>query len=689
MEPFFHPKSIAVIGATETAGSVGRTLMANLNIFPGKLFPVHPKRQHVFGRKCFPSISSIQEPIDLAIVVTPAQTVPGIIGECAKKEIPAGIIISAGFKEVGEEGAKREAEILQVKGNMRLIGPNCLGLMRPKSDLNATFAKGMALSGSSAFISQSGAMCTAVLDWSFKQKFGFSAFVSIGSMADVQFADLITYLGKDPETKTILIYMESVGDGPAFLEAARAVATKKPIIVIKAGRTAQAAKACASHTGSLAGSDEVFDAAMRRFGVLRVETIEDLFHIALTLSLQPIPKGPHLAIITNAGGPAVLATDALVFQGGEITKPGQTSIETLNTFLPAAWSHTNPLDLIGDASAKTYGKTLAVIAEDAAFDGMLVILSPQDMTDPLGTAEEVILHAKKMDKPVLASWMGGQSTELAFQRLMEAGIPTFAFPDSAAKVFAQLWNHTKDLADIYENGKEKTFDADRADAKKIFESVRKEGRTLLSEHEAKRILQAYSIPASPTRIAATREEAIQAAHELGFPAVLKLHSHTITHKSDVGGVKLNLQDDEEVAAAFDMIQKVVSAQDFGGVTVQPMMKFLDSFELIFGSSIDAQFGPVLLFGAGGVFVEVFKDKALTLPPLNTLLARRVMQRTKIYHALHGIRGKAPIDTKKIEELFVRFSQLITDHPFIEECDINPLLVSPEHIVALDARITIR
>lgn len=698
LKSIFAPKNVAVIGATEKEGSVGRTILWNLisNPFGGAVFPVNPKRPSLLGIKAYPSITDIPDPIDLAVIVTPSSSIPGIIEECGQSGVKGAIVISAGFKEIGPEGVELERQLLQNarKYKMRVVGPNCLGVMNPISGLNATFAAGMARPGKLAFISQSGALCTAVLDWSFKENVGFSAFVSVGSMLDVDWGDLIYYLGNDPHTESIVMYMETIGDARSFMSAAREVALTKPIIVIKPGRTEGAARAAASHTGSLTGSDEVLDAAFRRCGVLRVNTIGEIFSMAEVLGRQPRPKGPRLSILTNAGGPGVLATDALITTGGELAPLSPETMEKFNEFLPSAWSHNNPIDIIGDASPERYAKALEVAAEDPNSDGLLVILTPQAMTDPTATAELLKNYAKKFDKPVLASWSGGKEVAAGEAILNKAGIPTFEYPDAAAQAFTFMWQATENLRMLYETPSlpdDALGAPDREKAQKIIAHVHATGRDLLTEAESKQLLAAYGIPTTPTVIAASAEEAVKAAEQMGYPVVLKLHSETITHKTDVGGVKLNLQNAEEVAAAFRAIQTSVSekagAEHFLGCTVQPMIK-VEGYELIVGSSIDPQFGPVLLFGSGGQLVEVFKDRALGLPPLNTTIARRMIERTKIATALKGVRGRPPVDMAALEKLMVRFSQLIAEQPYIKELDINPLIASPETILALDARVVL-
>jgi acetyltransferase len=696
LDPIFSPRSVALVGASERAGSVGRNVLWNLlsSPFGGTLYPVNPKRPNVLGIKSYSSLADLPEIPDLVVVTTPAESVPTLMKEAVDLGIPGGIVISAGFKEIGPRGKQLEDEIMQtIRGRMRIIGPNCLGVMNPLKGLNATFASTIARPGNVAFISQSGALCTAVLDWSIKENVGFSSFVSIGSMLDVNWGDLIDYFGNDPRTQSIIIYMESIGDARAFLSAAREVSLTKPIIVIKAGRTAEAAKAAASHTGSLTGSDDVLDAAFRRVGVLRVNSIADIFYMSEVLAKQPRPRGNRLAIVTNAGGPGVLATDALIQGGGELAEVSSETMEALNKILPAAWSHNNPLDILGDAEPERYAKSLEIAAKDPSIDGLLVIMTPQGMTNPTQIAEHLKPYAKGLGKPVLASWMGGNTVAAGEEILNQCGIPSFAFPDTAVRAFNYMWKYAYNLKGIYETpvlGASGT-EPDREKAKGIVDAVKKSGRTILTEYESKKLLEAYGIPTTTTEIAVTEADAVKWAEKIGFPVVLKLYSLTITHKTDVGGVILNLRDGDAVRKAFNQIKTAVTekvgAEHFQGVTVQPMAK-LDGYEIILGASIDPQFGPVLLFGTGGQLVEVFKDKALALPPLNTTLARRMMEQTKIYKALKGVRGRKPVDLAAVEELLVRFSELVVENPWIKEVDINPLLASPERLLALDARVVL-
>jgi acetyltransferase len=513
-------------------------------------------------------------------------------------------------------------------------------------------------------------------------------------MLDVGWGDLIDYLGEDPRTTSIVIYMESVGDARAFLSAAREVALTKPVMVIKAGRTEAAAKAAASHTGSLVGSDEVFDAAFRRCGVLRVNQLSDLFSMADVLAKQPRPSGPHLTIVTNAGGPGVLAADALIAEHGELAELSAETVEMLNQLLPPHWSHSNPIDVLGDASSERYAKTVEIAAKDPKSDGLLVILAPQAMTDPTRTAEQLRPYAKLGGKPVLASWMGGADVLAGQDILQKAGIPVFPYPDTAARAFQYMWRYSYNLRGLYETplpAMDTEQDApDRAIAEGIIRKIRQTGRQLLTEIESKQLLSAYRIPTVETRAAASEAEAVALAGRIGYPVVLKLLSETITHKSDVGGVQLNLRDEAAVRHAYRAIASVTENAGPGhflGVTVQPMIQ-VAGYEIILGSSPDPQFGPVLLFGAGGQLVEVFQDRALALPPLNTTLARRMMEQTRIFTALRGVRGRKPVDMAALEQLLVRFSYLVVEQRWIREIDINPLVVSPGGLTALDARVVL-
>jgi acetyltransferase len=690
LDPIFRPGTVAVLGASATPGSVGSILMGNLleNPFGGVVYPINPKRHAVHGVHCYPSLSAVPEPVDLAVIATPAVTVPSLVQECVERGVKAAIIITAGFSELGTEGKAAENQVRDLaRGKMRLIGPNCLGVLHPPSGLNASFAASMPRPGHVALLSQSGAICTSILDWARNAHVGFSTFVSVGAMVDVDFADLIDYFGDDPNTHSIILYMESIGAVRKFLSAARAVARTKTIIVVKAGRHEAAAKAAASHTGALAGADAVFDAAFRRAGVLRVTTIPDLFNMSEILAMQPQPRGPALALITNAGGPGVMATDAMMLGGGQLAELSPATRAALDAVLPPFWSHANPIDVLGDATPERYRKVVEVCAKDPNMQGLLVLLTPQAMTDPTETARQLVLFARLEHKPVLASWMGGAAVQEGREVLNAAGIPTFDSPEAAIRAFLNMVQYRRNQELLYETPQAlpEGWAPDRERVRRIVGAARAAGRTLLTEDEAKEVLAAYDIPVVPTVPCRTLDEAVTAAERLGYPVVLKVLSETITHKSDVGGVQLNLADDAAVRKAFAVIKGNVPPDAFGGVTVQPMVR-VKGQELIVGSSVDRQFGPVILFGAGGVLVEVFKDRELALPPLNRTLARRLIERTKISQALKGVRGQKSIDFGALETLLVRFSQLVVDFLDIGEIDINPLLAGPERIVALDARV---
>lgn len=709
LDAIFTPRTVAVIDGSEKESDITRTVLSNLvnHPFGGTVFPVSRRETHVLGIKSYAKVSDAPEAVDLAVVAAPAQEVPGVIGECADAGVRGAIILSPGFRETGAEGAELESQVLEQarRGQMRIIGPNCLGVMNTATRLNATFAHAMARRGNVAFISQSGALCAAVLDWSLREHVGFSAFVSVGSMLDVGWGDLIYYLSDDPHTRSIILYMESVGDARAFLSAAREVSLSKPIIVLKAGRTEGAAKAAASHTGVLTGSDEVYTAAFRRCGAVRVNSLSDLFYMAEVFAKQPRPLGPKLTILTNAGGPAVLAVDALLAGGGELAPLSDETVHGLDQMLPPHWSHRNPVDLLDDATPERYARALEILGRDSSAHGFLVILTPQALTDPTETAEALKPFSQRFGKPVLASWMGGTQAQAGENILNHANIPTFAYPDTAARMFDYMWRYTYNLRGIYEtpilpsNG---DGAPDRGGVDKIIRTARESGRTILSEVESKQILEAYHIPIVHTRFAKSEQEAVSTADEIGYPVVLKIHSYTVTHKSDLGGVKLNLCDSDAVRIAYREMASSLRAQEAGNraqnfeVTVQRMVQG-SGYELIVGSSVDEQFGPVLLFGAGGRQAEMFRDRALGLPPLNSTLARRMMEQTRTYRALQKVNDRTPINLASLEEVLVHFSQLVVEQRWIKEIDINPLFIhtAPNHLqlgesekgcIALDSRM---
>lgn len=705
LRALFQPRSVAVIGATDREGSVGRTLFWNLMRFPfgASIYPIHPTRKNVLGVRAYPAIEAVPESVDLAIIATPAHTVPAMVDACASAGVKSVIVISAGFREAGPDGLNLEAAIRDrlATSPMRMVGPNCLGVMSPHhGGMNASFSEVTARPGHVAFLSQSGAICTSVLDWAQNEQVGFSAFVSVGSMLDVDWGDLIRYFGDDPKTRSIVIYMEAINDAQGFLSAAREVAKTKPIVVIKGGRTEAAAAAAASHTGALAGSDAVLDAALCRAGVLRVDTLGELFGVSEVLAKQPaLPRGSRLGIITNAGGPGVLATDALIRAGGALAELSDATQEALNRVLPGHWSHGNPVDVLGDANPERYARAFEIMARDPNADGLLVILTPQSMTRPTEVAERIRDLAHDLKKPVLACWMGGSQINNGMRILNAAGIPTYPYPDKAARLFRLMAQYRRNLEGLYETPV--AFDAGRAvtrtHAASLIQGVREDGRFLLTEAESKEVLTAYGIPVVVTQVALSAEDAVATADTLGYPAVLKLHSNSITHKSDVGGVRLNLHDATAVRDAFTAIRASVEQgpglAHFGGVTVQPMIDRDAGIELILGGSPDPQFGPVVLFGSGGTAVEVFRDSAIALPPLTSTLAQRLVDRTRVSEVLAGTRGRSSVDAVALQQLMIRFAQLLVDHPEIREIDINPLLAfpsgqGPHDLLALDARIVL-
>jgi acetyltransferase len=697
----FNPGSIAVIGASEDEGTVGQILMHNLamNAFEGKIFPVNIRRKEVMGIKAYQKVSEISEPVDLAIIATPAKTVPGIVEECGKAGIKGLIIISAGFREVGPEGLALEKQLanLKTKYNLRIIGPNCFGIIRPSIKLNATFAEAMPEEGNIAFISQSGALGSAIIDWALSQNLGFSNFVSVGSMIDVDFGDLIDYFGTDPQTRSIILYIEGIANARKFMSAARHFARTKPIIVVKAGKFSESAKAAMSHTGSLVGSDLVYDSAFKRAAIVRVDEISDLFNAAEVLGKQPLPQGPHLAIITNAGGPGVMAADALLKRGGKLATLSDSTMNEMDNILPPYWSRGNPIDILGDADAHRYREAMNLCLADKNVDGILLIYTPQ----AIAAAETIAHHVVSMcdarggcKKTILTSFMGGNKVEEANKIFAENGYPTYWTPEQAIATYMFMYQYKRNLGLLYETPEELPIES--APPKRpvivIIRNAAEEKREILTEIEAKQLLEFYNVPVVKARIAKTIDEAAAMAASIGYPVVLKIHSPDITHKSDAGGVKLNLHNDNDVRNAYNQIMEAAKEYNqkarIEGISVQAMIESTGT-EVILGAKRDPLFGPVILFGMGGVGVEFFHDVSLGFPPLNQTLARRIMEDTKVYEILtKGHRRIPPANLKLLEELIVRFSQMIVDFPEIKEIDINPLFIDDKRAIALDARVVI-
>jgi acetyltransferase len=695
----FNPKRIALIGVTSNPNSVSGKVLSNLVSagFQGVVYPVSPDKEAVMGITCYPDLKSLPHVPELAIICSPAEKVPAVIRECGKIGILGIIIMSAGFKETGESGKLLEDQIrseMKKFDGMRIIGPNCLGIIVPGLKLNASFASAMPKPGNIAFISQSGALCTSILDWAIEGKIGFSQFVSIGNSIDVEFGDLIDYFGEDENTQCIILYIESISFARKFMTASRAFARKKPIIVYKAGRFPESAHVAASHTGAMASEDAVYDAAFQRAGIARVYDIGDIFSVAELISRNKFPQGPRLGIITNAGGPGVMATDALIASNGLLAKLSDETMAKLNENLPAFWSKGNPVDVLGDARAKRVAKATQIVLEDEGVDAILVILTPQAMTNPDATAKEISALVSATSKPILAAWLGGKSMHNADDILIEAGIPSYRTPEQAIRAFMTLVAYSRNLKTLYETPKDipVEFTVDRARLREEFLQNIAGKESILTEENSKTILETYGITTTIPILAKDPDKAVKIAKKTGYPVVMKIQSPDITHKSDFGGVLINLKDDNQVRNAFDEICSNVRSRmpevRIDGVTVQKMIPSKDAVELIFGIKKDAVFGTVLMVGMGGTAAELFSDKALGLPPLNESLARQMLESLKIYPLLKGYRGSPQKNIDKLIQVLIRLSYLAADYPEIQELDINPLMVTPEDVIALDARIVI-
>jgi acetyltransferase len=695
----FNPKSIVVVGASDEENSVGYTLMKNLTQlgYTGKVYPVNVRKTEILGVKAYKSVDQLPETVDLAIIATPAKTVPEVVEQCGRAGITCVIIISAGFKEIGVKGKALEDLIIEArkKFDLRILGPNCLGIIRPSANLNATFTTKMPKQGNITFISQSGALGSAILDWATHENLGFSNFVSVGSMIDIDFGDLLDYFGTDTKTKSILMYIEGVTNARRFMSAARHFARTKPIIVVKAGKFGESAKAAASHTGSLTGEDVVYNAALKRAGIVRVDEINDLFNAADVLGKQPLPHGPNLAIITNAGGPGVMATDALIAKGGKLARLSQKTFDALSQVLPSYWSRGNPIDILGDAKADRYRAVVKECFEDENVDGLLLIYTPQGIADPAEIAKKISELCKEQSshKTVLASFMGYENVQEAHRILSENNIPTYSTPEQPVATYMYMYQYKRNLELLYETPVELPVDSSppKRPLTLIIQNAAREGRELLTAVEAKQLLEYYGIPVIKTLVAKTVEEAVGSAEQTGYPVAMKILSPQIVHKTDAGGVVLNIHSQAELRKAFDSIMQRVKAYDpkaeIRGVTIQPMIR-RQGQEVILGSKTDYLFGPVILFGMGGIGVELFRDVAVGLPPLNQTLARRIMEETKVYQLLKGYRNLPPANVKLVEEIMVRFSEMLVEFPQLKEVDINPLFVDEKEAFALDARIVI-
>jgi len=695
LDKFFNPRRIAVIGASNKEGSVGFRLLRNLIGvgYKGAVYPVNPFRPTVQGIVAYPTIEKVARKVDLAIVATPAHTIPQIVEECGKSGVSGIVIISAGFKEAGEEGENLERQILEIKSrySMRVIGPNCLGIIRPSIKLNATFANKAANQGKIAFISQSAALCSSVLDWASEAHVGFSAVVSVGSMLDVDFGDLIDYFGTDPQTRSIVLYMESIKNARKFMSAARGFATAKPIVVVKAGRFRESAEAAICHTGALCGEDAVYDAAFKRAGIIRVDAISDLFNCAETLSMQPNPKGPNLTIITNAGGPGIMATDSLIAAGGKLSPLSDETVKALHEVLPPYCSKQNPVDILEEATTDRFSEVIEICFKDPKSDGFLIIYTPQGASDPVDTAKAIVELSNKTTKPILTSLMGEDDCWKARGILRKNGIPAFTTPEQAVSTFMYMWGYTQNLELLYETPEELPVELSiPVFLREVLRKAFSEGRTVLTEPESKQFLQAYRIPTIRSAVAKTPDEAVKVASTIGYPVVMKALSPQITHKSRVEGVVLNVRSGREAKELFEELSHKVKKHEplaeFEGVIIQPMVR-KKGYELLVGSKKDPHFGSVIVFGMGGIATELLRDMSIGFPPLSQVLARRLMEKTAIYKLFSDPHNHR-VNLKLLEEILVRFSQLVTDFPEIKEIDVNPIMVDEDSAVAVDTRIVI-
>ncbi|MBP6870797.1 MAG: bifunctional acetate--CoA ligase family protein/GNAT family N-acetyltransferase [Bacteroidales bacterium] len=699
LQKIFRPQRIAIIGVSNDPNSVGGITLKNLvgGGFQGVVYPINPKHEAVMGIPCYPDVKSLPKVPDLAVICTNAKSVPGLLKDCGDAGILGIIIMSAGFKETGPEGKKLEEEVKAIVAKytgMRVIGPNCLGIIVPGNNMNVSFASGTAKKGHVAFISQSGALCTSALDWAKEENIGFSYFVSIGNTMDVGFGDLIDFFGQDPSTRSIILYVESISKARQFMTAARAFARKKPIIVYKAGRFPESAAAAASHTGAMASEDAVYDAVFQRAGVARVFDIGDIFNFTELMAQKNIPKGRNLAIITNAGGPGVMATDALISMDGKLTKLSDETMKKLNDYLPPFWSHGNPVDVLGDAPPERFATATRIVLDDPNVDAVLVILTPQAMTNPTATALEITKLADHTVKPIMAAWLGGESMREGISIFNKHGLSTYDTPEGAIRAFMTLASYSKNLDALFETPKDfpVSFTLDRDKVRKEFVEKHFTKERILSEDVSKALLTAYGIPTTQPMVAKSAIEAADIANRIGYPVVMKIHSPDITHKSDMGGVILNIKDEDGVWNNFKnmtrSIKEKMPSANIEGVTIQPMVNMKDATEMILGIKKDPVFGTVLLVGMGGTGAEVFKDTKLAFPPLNERLTRTMIKSLKIYPFLKGYRGAPEKDIEKLIEVIIRLSYLAADYPEIIELDINPLLVGTSDVIALDARIVI-
>jgi acetyltransferase len=694
----FAPTSVAVIGATTRENSVGDRVFRNMLDagFSGELYPINPKYEEMRGKPCYPSIEAVGKPVDVVVVVTPAKTVPGVIKACGEQGVKGAVVISAGFREVGPEGARIEEQMMDNarRYGMRIVGPNCLGVMRPSVGFNATFSLNTALRGDLALVSQSGALCTSILDWATSNRVGFSNMISMGAAADIDFGEVLDYLAVDPDTKSILLYIEGIRNARDFMSGLRVAARMKPVVVVKAGRHDAGSRAAMSHTGSIVGSDDVFDRALRRAGVVRVLTIGELFAAAEILSSGCRVKGSRLAVVTNAGGPGVMAADCAVEWGVSIPDLDEDTMKKLDEILPPQWSHNNPVDILGDAAPELYGKAVSMCLESKETDGVAVFLTPQAMTRPTEAARQVIEAAGKSKKPTVTCWMGEEQVAEARRLFTEHHVPTFQTPEACIQAFSYLSNHYRGqlLLKQVPGPMAERDEPDVEGARLLIEGAMADGHRVLSTTESKAFLTAFHIPTMQSIEVRSANEALVAAEMLGFPVAMKIVSPQISHKSDVGGVRLNIGTAQEVRTAYNQLVASVQRRkpdaEIRGVTIERMCKKPHGRELMVGVIRDAVFGPVVSFGAGGTAVEVLKDRAVAVPPLNQFIIRDIISQTRVAKLLGAFRNMPAVNMEAIEEVLLHVSAMTCEIPEIEELDINPLIVDEEGAIAVDARVVV-
>lgn len=698
LDRLFSPKSIAVFGASDRPNAVGTLVFENLiaSGFHGELYPINPKRESLQGLTCYPNIGAIAANIELAVICTPAPTVPDIIEACGEHGVRAAIVISAGFSEGDGKGLVYERKMLEAahRHQLRLLGPNCLGLIRPSVGMNATFGKNAALPGSMALVSQSGALCTAILDWAETRGIGFSAIASLGDAANIDFGDILDYLAQDPQTKSILLYIEGIRDARSFMSGLRVAARMKPVVVIKAGRHSTGSKAATTHTGALIGDDDVFDAALQRAGVVRAQSISQLFAAAQLLSNSNKVSGNRLAIVTNGGGPGVMATDRATDLGIELAELSEATLKKLDDSLPPHWSHSNPVDLLGDADDSRYELGVRTCLEDPGVDGVLVMLTPQAMTDAEACAKAVLKASENSKKQVLACWMGEGHVRSANALFAQHQLPAFTNPESSVEAFAFLANYARNQELLVQTPSSlaKRSKPDIEGARLIIESVLAERRTLLNPLEAKALLHAFAIPVTMGINCRSANEALVAAENLGFPVVMKINSPNLTHKTDAGGVRLNISNAQAVRTTYNALLEEVESKApdavIDGVLVEPMQNSRHARELLVGVSRDPVFGPIITFGAGGTAVEIMRDRAVALPPLNDFLAHNLIRQTRTARLLEAHRDQAAADINALAAALCRVSEMVCELPQIQEMDINPMFATSEGVMALDCRIVV-